>query len=109
MFSFKEMKDKGLVEYAITADGSTDRIDSIFDHAFGVTGTCVEEDGQWIFSQASQAEKDKLEFYAKLYAEGLLDPNFLTNTWDVMEQEFYDGDAGIIAGKQDGLCLWRRG
>ena len=95
---FKEMKDKGLVEYAITADGSTDRIDSIFDHAFGVTGTCVEEDGQWIFSQASQAEKDKLEFYAKLYAEGLLDPNFLTNTWDVMEQEFYDGDAGIIAG-----------
>ena len=95
---FKEMKDKGLVEYALTADGDTSRFDSIFNHAFGVTGTCVEEDGQWIFSKASQAEKDKLEFYAKLYAEGLLDPNFLTNTWDVMEQEFYDGDAGIIAG-----------
>ena len=95
---FKELKDKGFVEYALSADGDTTRFDSIFNHAFGVTGTCVQEDGQWIFSKASQAEKDKLEFYAKLYAEGLLDPNFLTNTWDVMEQEFYDGDAGIIAG-----------
>lgn len=95
---FKEMKDKGLVKYAITATGDTTRIDSIFNHAFGITGTCVEENGQWIFSKASQAEKNKLEFYAKLYADGLLDPNFLTNTWDVMEQEFYDGDVGIIAG-----------
>ena len=95
---FKEMKDKGLVEYAISADGDTSRFDSIFNHAFGVTGTCVQEDGKWIFSQASQAEKNKLEFYAKLYADGLLDPNFLTNTWDVMEQEFYDGDVGVISG-----------
>lgn len=95
---FKEMKDKGLVKYAISADGDTSRFDSIFNHAFGVTGTCIQEDGKWIFSQASQAEKNKLEFYAKLYADGLLDPNFLTNTWDVMEQEFYDGDVGVIAG-----------
>lgn len=95
---FKELKDKGLVEYALTADGDTSRFDSIFNHAFGVTGTCIQEDGKWIFSKASQAEKDKLEFYAKLYAEGLLDPDFLTNTWDVMEQKFYDGDVGVIAG-----------
>lgn len=94
----KELKDKGLCTYALTADGGLNRLDSIFNHAFGVTGTCVEENGQWIFAKASQAEKAKLEFYAKLYAEGLLDPDFLTNTWDVMEQRWYDGTAAIVAG-----------
>ena len=95
---FKEIKDKGIAEYPITADGSTTRLDSIFNHAFGVTGSCVQENGQWIFSKASQAEKAKLEFYAKLYADGLLDPDFLTNTWDVMEQKFYEGKAAVLAG-----------
>ena len=94
----KEMKDKGLCQYALTADGGLDRLDTIFNHAFGVTGTVVKENGQWIFSKASQAEKAKLEFYAKLYADGLLDPDFLTNTWDVMEQRWYDGIAAIVAG-----------
>jgi len=95
---FKELKDKGLVECAITADGSTARLDSIFNHAFGVTGTVLQEDGKWIFSKASQAEKAKLEFYAKLYKDGLLDSDFLTNTWDVMEQKFYEGKAAVLAG-----------
>lgn len=102
---FKEMKDKGLVEFAITADdannqgeGNMTRLNSIFNQAFGVTATIVQQDGKWVFSRATQAEKDKLEFYAKLYAEGLLDPEYLTNTWDVLEQKFYEGRAGIIAG-----------
>ena len=98
----KELQDKGLCKYALTADGSLARLDSIFNHAFGVTGTCLQENGKWIFSKASQAEKAKLEFYAKLYAEGLLDPDFLTNTWDVMEQRWYDGDAAIVAGTAGG-------
>jgi len=95
---FKEMVDSGLVEYAFTTDGSIARLDSIFNHAFGVTGTIVQEDGKWIYSMASQAEKDKLEFYAKLYADGLLEPSYVTNTWDVMEQNFYDGKVGVISG-----------
>lgn len=102
---FKEMKDKGLVEYALTTDnannngdGNLARINSIFNQAFGVTATLVKQDGKWVFSKATEAEKNKLEFYAKLYAEGLLDPEYLTNTWDVMEQKFYDGKAGMIAG-----------
>ena len=98
----KELQDKGLCKNALTADGSLARLDSIFNHAFGVTGTCLQENGKWIFSKASQAEKAKLEFYAKLYAEGLLDPDFLTNTWDVMEQRWYDGDAAIVAGTAGG-------
>ena len=100
---FQEMVQKGLVKYAIDMDGSLDRLNSIFNHAFGVTGTCVEEDGKWIFSKASKAEKEKLAFYAKLYANGLLDPEFLTDTWDVMEQKFYDGKTGIICGTAGGV------
>ena len=99
---FKEMKDEGLVEYALTADGDTTRFDSVFNHAFGVTGTIIKEDGKWIFSKASQAEKAKLEFYAKLYADGLLDPDYLTNDWSVMEQRFYDGKAAILVGTAGG-------
>lgn len=95
---FKEMMDKGMVDYVMTADGSTDRLDSIFNQAFGVTGTIVKENGKWIFSKESQAEKDKLAFYAKLYKDGLLDPQYLTDTWDTMEQKFYEGKTGIIAG-----------
>ena len=43
---FKEMKDKGMVEYALNGDGSTARFDSIFNQAFGVTGTFVQENGK---------------------------------------------------------------
>lgn len=95
---FKEMKDKGLVEYAITMDGNTARLDSIFNQAFGVTGTIIKEDNKWIFSKESNAEKNKLEFYAKLYADGMIDPEYLTDTWDTMEQKFYEGKTGIISG-----------
>ncbi|MCR4706407.1 MAG: extracellular solute-binding protein [Clostridiales bacterium] len=98
----KELKDKGLTVYGLTADGGLARFDTIFNHAFGVTGTCVKEDGKWIFSKASQAEKNKLAFYAQLYADGLIDPDFLTNTWDVMEQRWYEGTAAIVAGTAGG-------
>jgi putative aldouronate transport system substrate-binding protein len=97
---FKEMKDKGLVDYAITADGSLARLDSIFNQAFGVTTTIVKEGDKYIFSKATEAEKNKLEFYAKLYKEGLLDPEYITNTWDVAEQKFYEGKAGILSANQ---------
>jgi putative aldouronate transport system substrate-binding protein len=95
---FKEMVDKGLVRYATTMDGTLDRLDSVFNHAFGVTGTVVKEDGKWIYAMASQAEKAKLEFYAKLYADGLLDPEYLVDKWDTMEQKFYESAVGFVAG-----------
>lgn len=94
---FKDIKDT-FGAYALTSDGQLARFDSIFNHAFGVTGTVIQEDGQWIFSKASQAEKAKLEFYAKLFAEGYIDPNYSTNDWSVAEQNFYDGKVGIYSG-----------
>ena len=100
---FKELKEVNGAKHAFTMYGDLQKLDAFFNHAFGVTGTCVQENGEWIFSKASQAEKAKLEFYAQLYAEGLLDPDFLTLTWDVVEQRFYDGEAAIIAGTAGGV------
>jgi len=100
---FKELKEVNAAKHAFTMYGDLQKLDAFFNHAFGVTGTCVQENGEWIFSKASQAEKAKLEFYSKLYAEGLLDPDFLTLTWDVVEQRFYDGEAAIIAGTAGGV------
>lgn len=95
---FKEMKEVMGYDYAMTFYGDTNKLDGIFNAAFGVSGTCLQEDGKWIFGKASQAEKNKLAFYAKLYEEKLIDPDYLTNTWDVVEQKFYEGKVGIIAG-----------
>ena len=103
MTFFKELKEVNGAKHAFTMYGDITKLDAFFNHAFGVTGTCVQENGEWIFSKASQAEKAKLAYYAELYAEGLLDPDFLTLTWDVVEQRFYDGEAAIIAGTAGGV------
>lgn len=100
---FKELKEVNGADYAFTMYGDLQKLDAFFNHAFGVTGTVVKENGIWIFSKASQAEKKKLAFYARLYAEGLLDPDFLTLTWDMVEQRFYEGDAAVIAGTAGGV------
>ena len=95
---FKEMKDKGLCEYPITTDGTIAKLDSVFNHAFGVTSTIMKVDGKYVFSKATPFEKNKLAFYAKLYKDGLLDKEYVTKQWDTMEQAFYEGKAGFVAG-----------
>lgn len=95
---FKEMKDKKLVEYPITTDGTIAKLDSVFNHAFGVTSTILQVDGKYVYAKATQFEKDKLAFYAKLYKDGLLDKEYVTKQWDTMEQAFYEGKAGFVAG-----------
>ena len=94
----KELKDNGTVKMGITVDGGLARLDSIFNHAFGVTSTIMNVDGKWVYSMTTEQEKNKLAFYAKLYADGILDPDYITKAWDTMEQAFYDGDAALIAG-----------
>lgn len=95
----KELMDAGLVEYGVTVDGALSRLDSIFNHAFGVTGTLMkQDDGQYVYSMVTEEEKNKLAFYARLYAEGILDIDYLTKTWDTMEQAFYEGKCAMIAG-----------
>lgn len=98
---FKEAKEKNGAKFAYTVPGDLEELDALFAQAFGLTTTWIKgEDGKYVFGRTSSYEKDKLEFYAKLYKEGLLDPEFLTKKWDTKEKAFYDGDAIVIAGTQ---------
>jgi len=83
----------------LTGYGNTSELDSIFNQAFGVTGTWMKNaDGQWVNSRVTDQEKAKIEFYARLADKGLFDKEFVTNTWDVKEDKFYSGKAGVIFG-----------
>lgn len=95
---FREMKAKNICKWPITTDGGILKLDSVFNQAFGVTATMVKENGKWVYSKATEAEKAKLAFYATLYKEGLLDQEYVTKQWDTMEQAFYEGTAGFVAG-----------
>lgn len=95
----KEIMDNvDSVKYGVTVDGGLARLDSIFNHAFGVTSTIVEQDGAYTYSILTEANKNKLAFYAELYKEGILDVDYITKQWDTMEQAFYDGTCALIAG-----------
>ena len=39
------MKDKGICKWPITTDGTILKLDSVFNHAFGVTATIIKVDG----------------------------------------------------------------
>lgn len=83
----------------LTGYGTTAELDSVFNQAFGVTSTWMKNaDGQWVNSRVTDAERAKIEFYARLADKGLYDKEFVTNTWDVKEDKFYSGKAGVIFG-----------
>ncbi len=95
----KELMDAGVCQMGITVDGSLARLDAIFNHAFGVTSTIMmNREGRWVYSKVTENEKNKLAFYADLYKQGILDPDYITKAWDTMEQAFYEGQAAMIAG-----------
>ncbi|MDP3179333.1 MAG: extracellular solute-binding protein, partial [Spirochaetaceae bacterium] len=79
---FKDLVAKKGAKFGICVTGKTngvEELDAIFDAAFGNTSTWMKGvDGAWGFARVSANEKAKLEFYAKLYKEGLLDPEYLT-------------------------------
>ncbi len=83
--------------YGMTAFLNTNELDSIFNQAFGVTGTWMKNDaGEWVHARTTTQERDKIAWYAHLAAEGLFDPEYVTNTFDVKEDKFYTGRAGVI-------------
>ena len=83
--------------YAVTTAGTIVELDSIFNMAFGIEQSWVKnEAGEWIHSRVSAQERAKLEFYHQLFAEGLLDPEFITTKFDVKEDKFYTGRVGMV-------------
>lgn len=103
---FKDLVAKKGAKFGICVTGATngvEELDAIFDAAFGNTATWMKgKDGKYSYCRVSKNEQDKLAFYAKLYKEGLLDPEFLTKKWDTKEQAFYEGRAGMVPGVAPG-------
>ena len=52
--------------YGIMAPGNTKELDAIFNQAFGVTGTWIQNDGAWVDARVSNEERAKLEYYHML-------------------------------------------
>ena len=84
--------------YGILAPDNTAELDAIFNQSFGVSATWLEQDGEWVHARVSDAERAKLEYYQMLYAEGLLDPEYVTSNWEVKEDKFYTGRVGVVMG-----------
>ena len=84
----------GLTAYVNTAE-----LDNIFNQAFGITGTWMKDaSGAWVNARVTEQEKAKIAYYADLAAKGLFDKEYVTNKFDVKEDKFYTGKAGVIFG-----------
>ena len=88
-------KGKGYT-YGIGLTENTERIDFIFDKAFGITSTWMKnKENNFVFSKVTEFEKNKLAFYQKLFKEKILDNEYITTKWDTYEDKFYNGKIGI--------------
>ncbi|SDF12748.1 extracellular solute-binding protein [Limimaricola pyoseonensis] len=91
--------DGTTVSHGIIAPNNTDEMDAVFDPAFGIDRTWMQDEaGEWIHSRISAGEREKLAWYASLYADGVLDPEFVTSNWEVKEDKFYTGQVGVVMG-----------
>lgn len=84
--------------YGIMAPGNTKELDAVFNQAFGVTGSWIQNGGEWVDARVSDEERAKLAYYHMLYADGLLDPEFITKNWEVKEDDLYAGSVGVVMG-----------
>jgi putative aldouronate transport system substrate-binding protein len=83
----------------LTAFVNTNELDDIFNQAFGVNATWMKDaSGAWVHSRVTEQEKAKIAYYADLAAKGLFDKEYVTNKFDVKEDKFYTGKAGVIFG-----------
>ena len=99
--ALKKLVDDGYVKYAFSGDGSMTRANHMFNNAFGVTSTIMkDEEGRYVYYIATKPEKDLVAFYAQCFAEGLIDPDYLTAKWSDVQKKFYAGDLGMFCATQ---------
>lgn len=84
--------------YGIMAPGNTKELDAVFNQAFGVTGSWIQNGGEWVDARVSDEERAKLSYYHMLFADGLLDPEFITKNWESKEDDLYAGRVGVVMG-----------
>lgn len=101
----EELQTKFTHNTALTCQGATDglaEIDMLFGQAFGATSSWVKgADGKYQYAKVTDAELAKLEFYAKLYRENLLDKEYLSKKYSAKEQDFYKGQTGLVMATQN--------
>ena len=95
---FKTVKANHPEAAVMTDTGNTTRMDFTFNQAFGVSATWIKEGKGYVYNKVSQAEKEKLAFYQNLYAEGLLDNDYITTAWDSMEDKLYTNQVAVVFG-----------
>jgi len=95
---FSQVVAENDTDNAITVAGDINELNAIFDMAFGIYQSWLEEDGALVYKNVSEKEKEKLAFYNELYEENLLDNTFLTKQWDTKEDAFYNNESAVIAG-----------
>ena len=102
--AFKALVEGGHVKYAFSGDGSMTRANHMFNHAFGVTSTIMKDaQGRYVYYYATEAEKALIAFYAQCYADRLIDPDYVTDTWSNVQKKFYAGDLGMFCATQGGV------
>ncbi|MCD6397398.1 MAG: extracellular solute-binding protein [Spirochaetaceae bacterium] len=101
---FTTIKSNHPDAFVMTDTGSTTRMDFTFDHAFGETATWIKQGGSYVYKKVSDAEKAKLAFYQKLYAEGLFDKDYVTTKWDTMEDKLYNNKVAMAFGTSGVVC-----
>lgn len=94
-----EAKEQGYLA-GYTVAGDLAEINNVFDQAFGLTTTWLEQDGGYVYGRVSDAALEELKFYAKLYKEGILDNEYASNNWEDKENKFYGDGSAIVSGTQ---------
>lgn len=85
--------------YGIITPDNTKELDAVFNRAFGINASWLKnDDGEWIDRRVSNQEREKLRYYRMLFADGLLDPEFITSNWEIKEDKFYTGRVGVVMG-----------
>jgi putative aldouronate transport system substrate-binding protein len=86
--------------YGMTMARNTEDLDIIFNRAFGISATWLKNSaGEWIDARVSDQERDKLSYYHMLFKEGMIDPEFITSNWEILEDKFYTGKAAVVMAR----------
>ena len=109
----RTFKDNG-IKYPAIGRLNFSWMQSIFS-AFGIPasesdfGYIMDEDGNIVPSAITSRMKEALTFLRELYEEGLLDPEFLTNTPEIHRNKILSGDVGMFTHILTSYDSWNGG
>lgn len=96
---FEELKEGRKAVFGL--DGQLKGINAVFDQAFGLTNTWIQDDsGKYVYGRVSDQALEELKYYAELYQKGIIDKDYLNANWEVKENDFYSDNTAIISGNQ---------